>query len=86
MKFLVYKKFTEISGNKINDTDFSVKDQKVIELDENQYSKEELVPAAMARYCEITDVPKVDNCKVNIAVIDKDLANIRIDPYKCERD
>lgn len=32
MKFLVYKKFTEISGNKINDTDFSVKDQKVIEL------------------------------------------------------
>ena len=33
MKFLVYKKFTEISGNKINDTDFSVKDQKVIELD-----------------------------------------------------
>ena len=86
MKFLVYKKFTEISGNKINDTDFSVKDQKVIELDEDNYSKEELIPAAIARYCEITNVPKVDNCTVNIAVIDKDLANIKIDPYKCARD
>ena len=86
MKFLVYKKFTEISGNKINDTDFSVKDQKVIELDENQYSKEELVPTAMARYCEITEIPEVDNCTVKIAVIDKDIANLKIDPYKCIRD
>ena len=86
MKFLVYKKFTEISGNKINVTDFSVKDQKVIELDENDYSKEELVPTAMARYCEITEIPEVDNCTVKIAVIDKDIANLKIDPYKCIRD
>lgn len=40
----------------------------------------------MARYCEITEIPEVDNCTVKIAVIDKDIANLKIDPYKCIRD
>ena len=35
---------------------------------------------------KITEIPEVDNCTVKIAVIDKDIANLKIDPYKCIRD
>lgn len=86
MKFLVYKKFTDVSGNKINDTDFSIRDQKVIEIDENFFERDELIPTAIKRYGEITEIPDDPGCTVEVAVIDKDIAKIPIDPYKCIRD
>lgn len=86
MKFLVYKKITDVSGNRINDTDFSVKDQKVIEFDENSCEREELIPAVIRRYSEITEIPDDAGCTIEVAVIEKDIAKIPIDPYKCIRD
>lgn len=85
MKFLVLKKITDVSGNKINNTDFSVKDMKVIDLDDKLYAREDMERQAIETYREITNFTSTENCEIVCSAINKGVASLKIDTYYCKR-
>lgn len=85
MKFLVFRKVTDNSGNKINNTDFSVKDMKVIDLDDKQYAREDMEKQAIETYKDLTSFTSTEDCEIVCSVINKGMANLQIDTYYCKR-
>lgn len=85
MKFLVFKKITDVGENKINNTDFSVRDQKVIDLKPENYPGEDLREKAIQIYKESTKMPESGEYEILCSEIDRGVAELKLDTYYCKR-
>lgn len=85
MKFLVFKKITDVGENKINNTDFSIRDQKVIDLDPERYPGEDLKKRAILIYKDSTDMPIDEEYQILCSEINEGTAELELDTYYCKR-